>query len=293
MTIAYPKPAVRGAWADLAPVWNGSTGDIDDPGNTFVEAGWTQSTTPPPYQYFNWALNWASQGVRYFMQRGIVDWDAAELYQQGAIVQYYAGPGVYADAWVSVTNNNTGVAPGTNSAYWQTAFTTPAALTAALTSYLTTASALGYFAPIDNPNLQGAVQVPNLVQGTNNTQAANTAFVQAAILAALVNYVSNSSLATTLANYALRSAFTGNTNAGAQTLWDKCSITGIVRQSGVSSNLSVTFPQEFPNEVVSIGLTQIVPGGIGSAPNGIQTYNNNGFTVVSNTLGYFWHAEGF
>jgi hypothetical protein len=103
----FPKPAVRDAWADIA-----TNTDLVDPGNSFTSAGWPQSSTPPARQYFNWALNFASNGIRYFSQRGIVDYDPLETYQVGAIVQ--SGNVIYR----SITNNNIGNTPVSGSTNW-------------------------------------------------------------------------------------------------------------------------------------------------------------------------------
>lgn len=184
MTIQYAKPAVRGAWADLAPVWNGSTGDIADPGNSFVEAGWQQSTTPPQYQYMNWALNYASEAIRYFMQRGIVDWDAAELYNVNDIVQNQTSTGY---CWVCVQNNCVNIEPGTNAAYWVQAFTTPAQLNAAIAPLASTAFVESFFAQLSGAAFTGNVSFPTQAGGTNNGLGATTAFVQAALAAYLTS----------------------------------------------------------------------------------------------------------
>jgi hypothetical protein len=103
----YAKPVVRDAWADEA-----ASGDIADPGNTFVAAGWLSSSTPPARQFFNFALNYPSEGIRYFSQRGIVDWDTLETYAIGAVVQ--SGGVIYR----SVVNSNTGHTPATSPSQW-------------------------------------------------------------------------------------------------------------------------------------------------------------------------------
>jgi hypothetical protein len=103
----YAKPAVRDAWADEA-----ASGDIADPGNSFVAAGWLSSSTPPARQFFNFALNYPAEGIRYFSQRGIVDWDTLETYQQGAVVQ--SGGVIYQ----SLVNANTAHNPTTSPLQW-------------------------------------------------------------------------------------------------------------------------------------------------------------------------------
>jgi hypothetical protein len=107
--VAYSKPAVRHAWAEGAA----NPADIVDPTDTVVEAGWPQSATPPSRQWFNWVLNWCSNAVRYFMQRGIVDYDAAETYQSGAVVIGNDGR-----VYQSLVNANIGNTPSTSATQW-------------------------------------------------------------------------------------------------------------------------------------------------------------------------------
>lgn len=107
MTV-YTKPAVRKAWAE------GATGaDITDPGDTAVGAGWPSSTTPPARAYFNWLLNWAANGIRYFMQNGVALWDTLETYQIGGLARGSDGA-IYA----SLANGNIGNDPTTVPASW-------------------------------------------------------------------------------------------------------------------------------------------------------------------------------
>lgn len=118
MVTQYAKPAVRSAWGDTA-----TANDLQDPGNSTVSTGWQQSTTPPARQYFNWVLNWDSASIRYFCQVGVVDYDAAELYQTGAVVRYTDGL-----LYRSLQNTNTGNAPEAGSAWWGSILTvSPAA----------------------------------------------------------------------------------------------------------------------------------------------------------------------
>lgn len=109
MTI-YAKPAVRHAWAETPP--NGS-GDIQDPGDSFVNAGW-QIGVKPPRQYFNWVLNYNFNAVRYFSQRGIADWDPLETYQQNALIN--SGGGIFRS---SINNNIGNNPPTTIGTAWQ------------------------------------------------------------------------------------------------------------------------------------------------------------------------------
>src|SRR5271154_1481968 len=129
MIINYSVPQVRSAWGDTAI----ATTDIVDPGNAVESAGWQQSTTPPPRQYFNFVLNQLGTAIRYFMQNGIVDWQAAELSQTGSIV--VANNFVFQ----SLINSNQGNAPpaaGGTTAAWSPLV--GYATLAALTAYVTT-----------------------------------------------------------------------------------------------------------------------------------------------------------
>lgn len=102
----YGKPSVLPAWAE--------TGDKTQPTNPEIQTGWPLSTTPPSRQRFNWILNWAANAVRYFMQNGISDWDAAEDYPLNARVRFN---GVVYRAIVGTSNTN--FSPATNPTYWK------------------------------------------------------------------------------------------------------------------------------------------------------------------------------
>lgn len=77
----YTKPSVRNAWGA-----NAGGGDLADPGDTYAANGW-QLGVKPPRQYFNWVLNYTMAGIRYLCQKGVPDWDATEVYPNGAIVR--------------------------------------------------------------------------------------------------------------------------------------------------------------------------------------------------------------
>ena len=102
----YTKPAVRHAWAETA-----GTADLVDPGDTYAEAGWLQSTTPPPRQYFNWVLQYSTIGVRYLCQNGIATWDANEQYPTNAIT-------LYNGTLYQAIAANTGYEPDTSPGQW-------------------------------------------------------------------------------------------------------------------------------------------------------------------------------
>jgi hypothetical protein len=104
----YVKPAVRHAWGETA----GGT-NLVDPGDSYAEAGWPLSSTPPPRQYFNWAQNYVFAAVRYFCQAGVPDYDASENYRVNSIVR---GPDGL--VYQSKVANNIGNAPAASPAQW-------------------------------------------------------------------------------------------------------------------------------------------------------------------------------
>jgi hypothetical protein len=218
--MAITKPAVRQSWANVAiPVT-----DIVDPGDPYVAAGWLESATPPSRQYFNWLLNYATNGVRYFSRRGVVDYDAAETYQIGDTVL-----GDLGILMQSLTAGNIGNLPSTSTVNWAplknypnstqvasaistalAAYETTAALTATLANYVTTATlsatlaayvtntslattltsyatlaALSLKSNTLSPTFTGVPAAPTATVGTNTTQLATTAFAQGVYTSAL------------------------------------------------------------------------------------------------------------
>ncbi len=107
MTV-YAKPPVLPAWAESA-----SPTDIVAPASPYVGQGWPKSVVPPPRQFFNWILNFVANAVRYYCQRGIPDYDAAESYAVGAVIRGASGVVYQAIA------ANTGLAPEGNPADWE------------------------------------------------------------------------------------------------------------------------------------------------------------------------------
>lgn len=304
MTIVYTIPAVRDAWADTAPVWNGTTGDIADPGNAFVAAGWQQNTVPPPYQYFNWVLNYCSNAVRYFMQNGIVDWQAAELYQVGAVV-------VFNNFIYQCLVNNTNHEPDTNPGVWGPL--AGYATIAMLANFVTNSglsTILGSYAPLNAPSFTGypLVQTPpaNDVSG----KAVNTSWVSSA----LSNYALLSAVA--LLAPKANPAFTGipsgptaapgtSTGQFATTQFVTNALTpgqgagwvelpgGTIIQSGTavlsSGGTVVDFPVEFPNECYGVDLTA-VGGAAAVFVQGYDTIYFNGVNGISGSTS--WIAMG-
>ena len=180
----YTKPTVLPAWAEAA-----GTADLTAPASSFIQAGWPSSTTPPARQYFNWVLNYASVGVRYYMQNGLPLWDAAETYPAGAVLR--ASDQSLWQARVQNINQN----PLASSGFWNPLpYVTAATLTSTLSAYttLTTLSS----------TLTGYV--------TNSALATTlTGYPTNSVLAStLTAYVMNSSLATTLTGYVSNAALT-------------------------------------------------------------------------------------
>jgi hypothetical protein len=293
MPIIYPKPAVQGVWADGAvPIT-----DIVEPPIPFIEAGWLESTTPPARQYFNWALNYAQAGIRYFMQRGIVDWDNAELYQANAFVQYSGF------VYQSSANNNQGNQPNTNPNVWTQSLATNAQIQALLTNYLLQSVAIATFAPIASPTFTGNPKAPQPPSNDNSTSLANTQWVQQLISAYVTSAVFNSTVAALASlnyvngTFAPLTDFSGGGTGGNPGFWDKNAITGHIHQFGNvpfsgNSPQSVTFPLQFPNQCVSITVTPF--NAVQPENFSISGYNVNGFTVISGAgEAFLWSADGF
>lgn len=110
MTV-YTKPTVLPAWAETAT----PTTDTQQPTNPQIQGGWPLTATPPSRQWFNWLLNWLANGVRYFMQRGLADWDVAETYAIGAVIL-----GTDNFIYQSLVNANVGNVPATSPTKWGT-----------------------------------------------------------------------------------------------------------------------------------------------------------------------------
>jgi hypothetical protein len=149
------------------PNW-GDTGDkTRPPTDAYIAAGWPQSTTAPPRQYWNWAFNQCFDGIRYVLQRGIGAWSGTETYNTNAIVeraglQYRAllasGPGSPQD-------------PTTATTYWELLTLSAAQITAAGFDAITARNA--------------AITAQQGVQDARTTSAIN---------AALTPYVTNSAM---------------------------------------------------------------------------------------------------
>jgi hypothetical protein len=167
----YQKPAIVPAWAETAA----SPVDKLQPADADIAGGWPQSAVPPSRQRFNWILSWLANAIRYFMQRGLSDWDPAELYSRGARV-------IAADnkSYECIADTSIGNPPPTSPGFWKRwgfnvdelasyAFSSPTAVT-----------------PAD---------------GDNSTKIATTGFVQRA-MQALGNYLTVAAFNAAIAAYA-------------------------------------------------------------------------------------------
>jgi hypothetical protein len=260
MTIIYTKPTVRNAWADTAV----PTTDIVDPGNAFVTAGWLQSAIAPARQYFNWLLNWASAGIRYFMQRGIVDWDTAELYQSGAVVQQ--GGFVYQ----SLVNNNTGQNPATTPASWGPL--EGYATLVNLNSYVLTttlATDLALYAPKASPTLTGVPLTSTAATNSATGQISNGAYTVATATsiaiteaaAAVVGLAPLASPPLTGVPTAPTAAATVNNTQIASTAYVTRAVNAQLVKAGIARGLAaspgnfVPFPTAFPTACSAVVAT--------------------------------------
>ena len=139
----YTKPTVLPAWAESA-----GGADVLQPSNAEIQAGWPLSNVPPSRKRFNWVLKYLAQGVRYLLQRGIPEWDAAEDYRINDRVMGSDGK-TYKCIQAGVNKD-----PTTQTAYWTRWGFTLAELNAEATTP---------------------------AQFDNSTKLATTAFIQAAV----------------------------------------------------------------------------------------------------------------
>jgi hypothetical protein len=110
MSVAVnPQPVVVDPWGLLAQ----DSGDMVQPSQAQIDAGWPESSTPPARQYFNWLFYFCTLGVRYLSQRGLPDWNSGELYQLNARVIGDDG-----NTYVSIQNSNSGNTPSTSGSWW-------------------------------------------------------------------------------------------------------------------------------------------------------------------------------
>jgi len=99
------KPAPRDReWADAA-----AGGDIIIPSDGQKDTGYVHPTIPQR-EHFNYFLQEFEKHLRYYMERGLPDWDAAETYQTGDIVRYN---GIFYRCFNFVSPGDIGVTPDT------------------------------------------------------------------------------------------------------------------------------------------------------------------------------------
>lgn len=165
----------------------------------------------------NYLFGAITEALAALQQSGAPEWitsadngGTAFPYSAGAIVKYRPSPSDPWATYVSLTNNNTQTPGGSQ---WRNVAT---------------------LAPLASPAFSGTPTVPTAAPGTNTTQAASTAFVQAAI--ALIPLPGASSL--TANGYQV---FAG----------------GLIVQwgSSLTSGANVAFPIAFPNALFSIQAT--------------------------------------
>ena len=283
----YTKPAVRAGWADTASGWSSPsiTSDVYDPdsyaGGT-VSAGWTQTTTPPARQFFNWVLNYVMDGVRYLCGQGVATWDTLETYVVGAttlgsdkvlyrcILQhsgrdpssggnptYWAAPQVPTATSPQPVGTVSGFDNGKQIA--NTAFVTSALTTAVSTSEAFTSAAVAPLAPIASPGFTGTPTAPTAATNTSSTQLATTAFANPG------------------------ASLTAN---GYQKL-----PSGLILQWGLATQPTINFSPAFTSACFSVTLT---PYNVASANPYITALSTSTctFAGMSGTQQVYWFAVG-
>lgn len=111
MSIAQPDLNPN-PWASSA-----DSGDIVTPSDGQQAAGFTPTIAAPPYQWMNWILKQVSTLGRYLRSRGVPDYNEAEQYSKGDVVQV-AGATDTTVYQCKVTPPFNGFAPG-NATYWE------------------------------------------------------------------------------------------------------------------------------------------------------------------------------
>lgn len=111
MSIAQPDLDAN-PWASGA-----AEGDISTPSYGQQLAGFTPTIAAPPYQWMNWVLKQTSTLGRYLRSRGIPDYNSAEQYSKGDVVQV-AGATVSTVYQCKVTPPFNGFATD-NTTYWE------------------------------------------------------------------------------------------------------------------------------------------------------------------------------
>lgn len=148
MATTYNKPPVGSAWGESGA----NPADIITMTDADVKAGWLLTGIPPSRQRFNFLINWCFNGIRYFMQRGLVDYDATELYRTGSRCIGDDG-----NTYQSLVDTNTGHTPSTSPTQW-----------------------VLWGLNLSQINASQLTQA-DIASGDASTKVANTDFVQAAI----------------------------------------------------------------------------------------------------------------
>ena len=245
----YAKPGVGPAWAEGAS----NPANIITMASSDVAAGWPLSGTPPSRQRFNYIINWCANAIRYFMQRGLCDYDAAETYQANAVIIGNDG-----NTYKSAQNNNSGNTPSGNPTWW-----TPWGLT---------------IAQVDAATLTQA----NIGTGDNSQKVANTNFVQSAISQLystlstnLTNAINNvnasiSNLSTTLTN---------DVSAIYSSIASQCANAIAVAENYAANSVSA-LTTSMNNQFSA------VYGAITNAIASAEAYTTAGFSISLSTNGY-------
>jgi len=117
---ATPKPDVSKIWAE-----NALPSNVVPPSDVKIGQGWDAEI--PPYEWFNWLEQTASQMLKYLNERGISEWDANSIYFVDS--QVMIGDVHY----ISLTDENQGndpTQPGEIGTNWKFGFQTLSQLNA-------------------------------------------------------------------------------------------------------------------------------------------------------------------
>ena len=155
--MSNPQPPVLPNWGSGAT----DSGDMVQPSNAQIIAGWPESSTPPERQYFNWFFNFVMGAINYFLQRGLSDYASWQTY--GTNDRCIGNDG---NTYVSLQDANNGHTPSGSPTWWATWGYTAAQLS-------------GLFAPINSPTFTGVPLAPTPSTSDSSTRLATTAYVKA------------------------------------------------------------------------------------------------------------------
>jgi hypothetical protein len=263
----YTKPDIHPAWAETAA----GAPDIVQPTDVEIGAGWPLSPTPPSRGRFNWVLHYVANAVRYFMQRGLSDYDAAENYRTGSRIIGDDG-----NTYTSLVNANVGNLPSASPTKWKRWGFTMDDLTA-------------IFAPKNSPVFIGNPTTPTVGSGDNSNTIASTAMVQSAITAATTPLAPKNSPVFTGNPTAPTPLAGDNSTSLATTAFVKTLISGLqVIKFGVyvgpsGNGIRVNFNYQFPSAPV------VVATGNGGSCN-VTNIDSTGFTLNTTVGSVQWIA---